>query len=740
AFHWHNYANSTIGARADVEHVSIARLQAFYRTYYQPDNATLIVAGKFDEAKTLATIAATFGKIPRPKRVLEPTYTLDPAQDGERTVTLRRVGDTPLLLSMYHVPAGSSPDFAPLTLATLILGGPEFRLHKALVEKQLAAAAFGGASGLAEPGFAFFGAQLKSDQPIDAARDALIATVEGVSRAPFTAAEVDRAKNIWLRGFTQTMNDPQRVGVGLSEFIALGDWRLGFDRRDRIQAATPADVNRVAAAYLVPSNRTVGTFIPSQAPLLAPAPERVDVASVMKNFKGGTAVAAGEDFDVAPENIAKRTKIATVGGAAAVRSALLPKTTRGSKVVVVIALRFGDEKSLFGKDVAGAAAASMLARGTESLSREELATAFEKLQTQWQVSGDARGAQLRLETTRQNLAASLALAADVLRRPRLDPAELEQLKSSWIADVEETRSDPQAILQQRLERHGNPYPKGDVRYPMSFEETIEAVRAVQIAEVRAFHRDFYGASHAVVSAVGDFDAAALTAQLERSFGDWVGKSAYTRVPQPALDIAPAQFRIEVKDKQNAVAAGQLVFALRESDREFQALRLAAQIFGGSGGGTGRLWDRVREKEGLSYGVGAYLGGGQYEANASWAIYAIAAPQNMDRVSAAFNEEAARARRDGFSSDELARAKSAIAAASRLGRAQDAPLAASLASLVERGKTPLYFAEIDALRAQITLDEVNAAFRKYVVPEKMVYGVAGDFANAKPAAASAKAPK
>ena len=727
AYQWHNYGHSPIGARADVENVDIARLQAFYRKYYQPDNAVLIVAGKFDEAKALATIAATFGKTAKPTRVLEPTYTLDPSQDGERSVILRRVGDTPILLSLYHVPAGSSPDFPLVTLATLILGGPEFRLHKALVASNLAAGAFGGAQALAEPGFAYFGAELKSDQPLAAAREALLASVEEIARVPFTQAELDRAKNILLRSVTQTLNDPQRVGIGLSEDIALGDWRLAFQGRDRAMAATLADVNRVAAAYFVASNRTLGSFIPSPAPLRAPAPTRVDVAAVMKDFKGGAAVVAGEDFDVSPANIARRTTLATVPGAAGVRTAFLPKTTRGGKVVVSISLRLGDEKSLFNRDLAGAGAASMLARGTTRLSREELAAAFEKLQTSWNVGGGATGVAMSLETTRANLAASIALAEEVLRTPRFDVGEFEQMKAAWVSGIESSRSEPQVILQQRIEREGNPYPKGDVRYEMTFEESLAGVAALRLDDVRAFYRDFYGASQAVVTAVGDFDAPMLAAQLQKSFGGWTSPAAYARVPMPTYDVAPQLFRIEVKDKQNAVVAGRLQVPLREDAREFQALRMAAQIFGA--GGSGRLWDRVREKDGLSYGVGSYLSGGQYNAHADWNIYAIAAPQNVDKVRAAFDEETARARKDGFTAAELQRAKEAIAAASQLARAQDASLAGALDSFVERGKTPLYFAELDAMRASLTLDEVNAAFCKYVIPEKMLVGVAGDFSAA-----------
>jgi zinc protease len=738
AFHWHNYGKSTIGARADVENVSIARLQAFYRKYYQPDNAILIVAGKFDETKTLAIIASTFGKIPKPDRVIEPTYTLDPAQDGEKTVTLRRVGDTPSLIALYHVPAGPSPDFAPIALAAIMLGGDDFRLHKALVAKNLAASAYGGARALAEPGYAYFGADLKSDQSVDAARDALIATVEDIARTPFTEAELERAKNIWLRGFTQTLNDPLRVGVGLSEYIAEGDWRLGFDRRDRIKAATLADVNRLASQYFVTSNRTLGTYIPSPAPVRAPAPAKVDVAALMKNFKGGEAVAAGENFDVSAANIDKRTAISTLPGPAGVRLALLPKSTRGGKVIVTINLQLGDQKSLFGKELAGDAAASMLARGTVRLTREELAAAFEKLQTSWNASGGAQGVVLRLETTRANLAASVALAMEVLRTPRFDPAEFEQMKTAWVSGIESSRSEPQALVQQKLASYGNPYPKGDVRYSMSFDETLEAIAPLKLDEVRAFHRDFYGASQAVVAAIGDFDPAALTAQLQQGLGDWTSKAPFTRVPLPYVAIAAAQFRIEVKDKQNAFSFGKLGFPLRESDREFQALRLAMQIFGGGGGGSGRLWDRIREKDGLSYGVGSSVAGGQFNSNAQWYVYAISAPQNADRVKAAFDQELARARRDGFSADELKRAKDAIIASSRLARAQDAALAGALVNFVERGKTPMFLAELDELRAQITLDEVNAAFRKYIVPEQIVFAVAGDLANAKGAAAAAPA--
>ena len=126
AFLWHNYGKSAIGSLADIEKVPIDRLAAFYKKFYQPDNAVLIVGGQIDPTKTLAMVAASVGAIPRPERKLDATYTTEPAQDGERTVELRRVGNGQNLIMAYHGPAMAHPDAAALE----VLGGHHERLGR----------------------------------------------------------------------------------------------------------------------------------------------------------------------------------------------------------------------------------------------------------------------------------------------------------------------------------------------------------------------------------------------------------------------------------------------------------------------------------------------------------------------------------------------------------------------------------------------------------------------------------
>lgn len=193
AFEWHNYGDDTIGPKSDIENVPNERLLNWYETYYQPDNAMLIVAGRFDQAKAFKAIADTFGKLPRPKRTLPTTYTVEPTQDGEKSVTVRRVGGAPVLMVGYHVPAGTDPDYASIDLLDRVLGAsPSGRLYKALVETKKAAKVHCQNFQLKEPGYFMCTAELGPKDAAGPAKDALVATVEGLAKKPVTQ-EIGRA-------------------------------------------------------------------------------------------------------------------------------------------------------------------------------------------------------------------------------------------------------------------------------------------------------------------------------------------------------------------------------------------------------------------------------------------------------------------------------------------------------------------------------------------------------------------
>ena len=304
AYSWHNYGNSTIGERSDIENVPIERLQGFYRKYYQPDNAVLLVGGKIEEEPTLELVQKYFGKIPRPERELIPTYTAEPVQDGERFITLRRTGDVKAIACMYHTSSGLHPDAAALQVLMQSLSSqPSGRLYKNLVETQKASNLYSYKQTLREPGFVYIYADVPKDKPLDDVQDIMIATLDSLKSNPLSEEEVERAKGEILKYIELALTNTERIGLTMSEYIAMGDWRMFFINRDRIENVTVEDVAKVAEYYLKPSNCTLGHFVPVDEPDRVEIPETPAIASLVDGYEGREVLDVGEAFDPSPDNI-----------------------------------------------------------------------------------------------------------------------------------------------------------------------------------------------------------------------------------------------------------------------------------------------------------------------------------------------------------------------------------------------------------------------------------------------------
>ena len=400
AYLWHNYGNSTIGALSDIQGYPVDRIRAFYQKYYQPDNAVLMIAGDVTAARALELVVDKFAGIPRPTRTLTAPYTTEPTQDGERTVSLRRAGDVAEIDVVYHVPSGAHPDAAALDVLARIIGDtPSGRLYRALVETKMASDASAFHFSLHDPGLVTFSATVPEIANIDAVRATLLETIQALATtAPPTEEEVTRAKSQMGKQFDLMMNSSERVGMGITTYVAMGDWRLLFLRRDRLKAVTVEEVQRVAAAYLKTSNRTVGVFTPTADAERAEIPVVVDLDAALDAYAGAEAVAEGEVFDATPENIESRVTRSVVGGGVKVN--LLPKRTRGATVHATMTFHIGSLDAIKGKRTAGTLAPSMLQRGTAHHTRQQLRDAFDHLQANVSVGGGPTEFSVGIETTR----------------------------------------------------------------------------------------------------------------------------------------------------------------------------------------------------------------------------------------------------------------------------------------------------------------------------------------------------
>ena len=489
AYAWHNYGKATIGNRSDIERVPLENLQAFYRKYYQPDNAMIVVAGQFDEARALAFIHKYFGPIPRPQRQLDTTYTEEPEQDGERLVTLRRVGHVGAIGVVYHVPAGPHPEFPALQVLSNILSTqPSGRLYKALVASKKATSASAFARPRHDPGVLTLQAEVPRDGALEGVRDTLIATVEEIGTQGVTAEEVQRAKQQIIKDYDLAAAETSQLAVALSEWAAQGDWRLYFLHRDRIEKVTPEDVQTVAAKYLQRNNRTVGMYIPTDKPERVAVPSTPDVDALVSNYQGRDPIAAGEAFDVSPANLEARTMRLTLPEG--IRVALIPKKTRGEEVHATLTLRYGNAENLKGLEAAASFLPQLMLRGTKHLTRQQLMDELDRLKAHLGAGGgqgrggrgggapaaSAGSVSFSMQTKRDKLPAVLDLLRQVLREPTLPEEEFEILKRERLAGLEQMRTEPSALAQRTLTHLLATYPNDDVRYVPTIEEEIERVQ------------------------------------------------------------------------------------------------------------------------------------------------------------------------------------------------------------------------------------------------------------------------
>jgi zinc protease len=736
AYLWHNYGKSTIGSREDIERVPIERLAAFYRKFYQPDNAVLVLAGRLDESKALAMVADTVGKIPRPTRVLDQTYTVEPPQDGERFVELKRVGQDKEVLLAYHGPASGHPDSAALQVLSGIMtggggggrggGGGQGRLSKALVDTKKANSVTMSFGLEHDPGLIEVSANLAVEQSQDEVRKLLIDTLADVVAHPPTQEELDRTKTRLLRNLDNQMSDPQNFGLRLSEPIAQGDWRLVFLQHSRLKDISAADVVRVASMYLKNSNLTVGYFTPDAAPERTVVPETPNLDKLLKDFTSDVNITRGESFDPAPANIESRVTRSKLANG--MKVVMLKKQTANSMVSASIELSFGDSATLAGRNAAAGLASSLLLRGTKTKTRQQIQEAMDKLDARINVGGAGGGGRggrggggagggaissvtLSLEAPAKNFDAAMRLAMEILREPSYPESEFDQVKTQRLQALKNPPTEPTQLAQESLQRHLSPYARGDAQYSPTREEQLADMQKLSVDDVKKFHDQFYGASHGVFAILGPFDPAQVSKTAEEVLGSWTTAGPYERLTGKYKAAAASNEKIEAPDKANAQFEAGLRIAMSQDDPDYPAMVLANYMMGGAI--TARVPNRIRNKEGLSYSVSTSFTAPAEGNAALFAATAISNPANTPKVEASFVDELKKTLQGGFTADEVATAKKAYRDAQLVSRSQDSALLTLLATREQVGRTLKWDDDMDQKIQALTPVQISEAFRRHV---------------------------
>ena len=729
AYSWHGYGRDTIGNRSDVENVPIERLRQFYQKHYQPDNATLIVAGAFDKDLALREIGRLFSRLPRPARRLLPTYTVEPVQDGERSVTVRRSGDIGVIGLGYHSVATSDAEFAASEAALDVLAHEGTgRLDQALVQTHLVTNLQTEAMRTAEPGMVLLLADIPKGQPVDPVRERMLAVVHELSNKGPTLDELQRFQRMQRKEFRRTSADPQALAADLAHWVAVGDFRLRYLHRDRVAALTPPDVQRFAARYIVPSNRSLALFLPTDKPQRSPLPSPQDVSKALAGYRGQAAPTPGEVFAASFDTIESRTQRLRL--ASGIQLALLPKRSRGQQVSIAVTLQGGSLQALRGHPGLTTLLGPMLTRGTAKKTFSQISDAFDDLDTELRPSDPSffgstdPEISLALETTRAQLSPVLRLLAELLRESNFPSDQLERVRKEQITQVESALQQPVALAATHLLRRLTPFPADDPRYVATLPERIQQLAAPKAPELQRFYRDHFGGPQAQIALVGDFDPQAVQQELGVLLGDQRAAQPYQRLPHPAPLHAGSEDVIHVADKQGAVVLAAQNLALADHDPDAPALSLFDFLLGGHE--NSRLNTRLREESGFAYTVASFVQTSAHERSGMFLVFFTCAPQNARPGLDLLRQELQRLLDKGPTPTELAAAQRTYQKHVEAGLTDDLALARRLALRMEQGRSLRFDQEYVRRVTQLTLPELMAAARRHIDPQRLVTVLAGSW--------------
>jgi zinc protease len=732
----HPYHWDTIGYRSDIEGVSTERLREYYDTFFHPDNAAAILVGDFDPSTALAVFDREFGGFPPAPNPIPKVITVEPPQEGERRVTVKRPGQLGLVQIAYMRPGSLHPDFMAFeVLSSILSDGVTSRLHQALVETGLATQAASWNITFKDPYPLMVYGQVAPGKTHEEVEAALKSELARVARDGVTGAEIDRAKKQIEVAVIRSRDGTWPLCSSLGEAVASADWKWFLSYIDNIQAVTADDVQRVAATYLIPDRATVGWFVP------------VDAETAAKFAAAHDGIAASMAMADASATATSSTTSTETSAAGSAGSAALPaaanagtfaeRTTRRvlsngiildvveNRAVPTVAvsglLVAGSMTAPPGKPAVPALTAMMVERGTTSRDKTTIGDLLAKSGANLSIGNGLFETTITGSGLSRDIDLLLDVLADQLKNPAFPDSEFTKAKAEYRAQVlqsaENTSSRATTRLSQLIYPEGHP-----LRLPDA-AALATSIDAVTLDDIRAFHREQYVGASLILSVVGDVDAAAVAPRVEAYFA---GLPAGAR---PALErprtspVKPVREVVTMPGKANMNFLLGQASGLRRTDPDYEAALIANAALG-QNSLSSRIGKRVRDTEGLSYSLSSRFNWSD-DLDGLFLVNVNVAPQNLAKAMTSTIEVVEQFCKEGVTDEEVAIGQNFFAGNYQVRLGSNAGVARALVEAERFGYGPGYLDEYPERFRRVTKDQVNAALKKHLDPAKLHTVVAGD---------------
>ncbi|MEO8427869.1 MAG: pitrilysin family protein [Verrucomicrobiota bacterium] len=724
AFKVHPYHWPTIGWKSDVKSYTREEVMDYYRIYYQPNNAVLVIVGDFNTDEVLSRVRELFDPIPAGPEPPQVT-TREPPQEGERRVTIKGESSAAYFMALYHIPEASHIDLYPLNvLDSALTVGDSSRLHRTLVDAGLAEDQTSELAQQIDPAWHAFYAACPGK--VDRARfervfDAAIATVRQKLLSP---AELAKAKRLSKTQVIFAMDGASAQGEYLGAYDIVADWRYLTTLIQRTDAVTAEQVREVARKYLTADNRTIGWFTPTRVTKEKPAP-LTKRGPIHRKPGVGSALPR---------------RAAQTGGLFAVAS-LAPRTERvvlpNGMVLLLHENHANPTVTLCGAVDAGAIfdppkkpglanlVAAMLGRGTANRPKPKFREELDTLGAELTFGTAVGGMFFDAKCLSADMPKLLELAKDALCQPAFGLREFARVREEQLAALEEVNSVPLELAMREL--RNALYPKGHAeRHYVGGTE--QSLRAATRGDVLKFYREHYRPDSTLLALLGDFDATEVKARVEKLFGRWTAIGLRPRVeladiPEPGLEFTRAPLRLlTTKMTESIVVMGARGVKILAPD--YFAALAANHILGGGGLVNSRLMTALREKRGLTYSVSSSFSASRNER--PWTLSMQSNPKDVDAAIAAVKVELKRIRSEPPTEDEMEQARAVLVGELLLGMETTGGIGDSLRSIEFYGLGMDWLQRSVARIRALTPADVLAAAKNYLpMPHDVITVIVGN---------------
>ena len=720
------YGASVGGSKADVEKFTLEQVQNHYKTYYRPQNATLVVTGDFDTADALKIATQTFGKLSKGAKPFAAASVTSAAKASQpkskEPIVLKQPGSNALLTAVYPLPNVNHPDVPAVDLMDAVLtGGRSSRLYQDLVETGLSSSVGAYAAQMIDLGWYNISAVAAAGQPLSRVETVLQQSLSTIRQKPVTAEELERAKSQFRASLILGNQDisSQATQLGYNQTVA-GDYRYLDRYLAAMERVTPDDILRVAQTYLKPEQQTIGFFEPTLADGKAGTSSPSGGGRTTENFSAGS--------PVDPAEVAKYLPPAQDPTSAA---NILPQDLKLSNGLRVLLLpdhsaptvnlsgniRAGTIFDTPAKAGVAGLTASNLMNGTEAKSALALAKRLEDRGASLGFGASREGVGIGGSALVQDLPILVETLADVLLHPTFPEKQLELSRQRSLVGLKAALDDPGQLGRRAFQQAI--YPEN---HPFHTFPTADSLKNITREDLALFHQRYYRPDTTVLSLVGDFDPAQVKSLLESALGQWrtAGQPPVMNFPAVALPKTSTYLSKLLPGKAESVTYLGYIGLSRKDPRYYAALVLN-QVLGGDTLSS-RLGTEIRDRQGLTYGIYSGFSAGQ---NAGpFLISMQTAPKDAQKAIDNTISLLKQLREQGITATELENAKRSIKNSYPVGLANPSSVADAILSDTVVGLGLEELSQFPNKVGAVTEEQVQQVIQDFIQPDKLVIVTAG----------------